>query len=474
MSFERSAISSNGFHGATEVAAEGTLYSDGAEAQDGAEGRSPGVEPILSVEGVGKCYRLYQRRADRVKQAMLGRFARYYKPFWALRDVSFDIMPGESIGIIGANGSGKSTLLQIIAGTTTPTTGRAVVRGRIAALLELGSGFNPQFTGRENVYMAGAILGIPRREIEARFDEITDFADIDEFIDQPVMLYSSGMHARLAFAVAVTVRPDILILDEILAVGDMGFQAKCVNRIRRMLREGVSLLFVSHGPDAVKMLCQKGLLLIKGQQAYFGSVDDAVNRYIEHLRRTNNEEALRTQQDLLGGFELSTPVASKLRYGSGHVQIEHVRLLDDDGREAMAYRSGDRVTVEATLVSKVDIDRVDLAFLIRDRSGLDMTGGAGSDYGVLVPAMRAGERCTMRLTLPCPFRPGRYGVTLTLTRLGLDPAEMGLTLDHVDGCATFGLMPSATAHVRYLSHQPAAFEVIGVGQGVEAPPEVQV
>ncbi|MCS7352481.1 MAG: ABC transporter ATP-binding protein, partial [Thermoflexus sp.] len=178
-----------------------------------------------------------------------------------MRNVSFEVRRGETVGIIGRNGSGKSTLLQIIAGTLAPTEGEVQVKGRVAALLELGSGFNPEFTGRENVYLNGAILGLSREEIDARFDDIAAFADIGEFIDQPVKVYSSGMYARLAFAVAVSLDPDILIVDEILAVGDLALQQRCATRLRQLRDNGLTLLYVSHSPDAIKSICQKALLL---------------------------------------------------------------------------------------------------------------------------------------------------------------------------------------------------------------------
>jgi lipopolysaccharide transport system ATP-binding protein len=195
-------------------------------------------ELLISARSVGKSYHIYVKPQDRLKQALWRGRRQYYREFWALRDVSFDVHRGEAVGIIGRNGCGKSTLLQIIAGTLTPTEGEVRVSGRVAALLELGSGFNPDFTGRENVYMNGAILGVSRSEMEKRFDDIAAFADIGEFLDQPVKTYSSGMFARLAFGVAINVDPDILIVDEILAVGDAIFQAKCFRRIDRLRQQG--------------------------------------------------------------------------------------------------------------------------------------------------------------------------------------------------------------------------------------------
>ena len=221
-------------------------------------------EPIVSVHDLGKCHRIYDRPQDRLKQALLRGRRKYYREFWALRGISFDVHRGESLGIVGRNGSGKSTLLQLIAGTMAPTEGEVEVHGRVAAMLELGTGFNPEFTGRENVFLQGAMLGIGRREMEARFDTIAAFADIGAFIDQPVKTYSSGMTARLAFAVAFAVEPDVLIVDELLAVGDLAFQARCLSRLRQLRDRGLTMLFVSHSPDAIRSICGKGLFLIDG------------------------------------------------------------------------------------------------------------------------------------------------------------------------------------------------------------------
>lgn len=249
------------------------------------------------MRGVGKMYRIYDRPQDRLKQMLLWRLGRSYgQEFWALRDVSFEVHRGETVGIIGRNGSGKSTLLQIIAGTLAPTTGDVTVSGRVAALLELGSGFNPEFTGRENVFMNAAILGLSPAEVAARFDAIAAFADIGPFLEQPVKLYSSGMLMRLAFAVQAHIEPDLLIVDEALSVGDAYFQHKCMRHIKRLVDGGTTLLFVSHSTDTVKRLCSRGLYLQDGQARYFGSAGVAVERYLASLRMQAEEAALLTDE----------------------------------------------------------------------------------------------------------------------------------------------------------------------------------
>ncbi|MBD1889612.1 ABC transporter ATP-binding protein [Coleofasciculus sp. FACHB-SPT9] len=235
-------------------------------------------EIAISLKNISKCFKRYAHPVDRLKEILLPGHI-YAQDFWALRDINLEVLKGQTVGIIGRNGSGKSTLLQIIAGTLTPTSGSIEVNGRIGALLELGSGFNPEFTGRENVFLNGAILGLSRQEMEQRFDEIAAFADIGDFIDQPVQTYSSGMIVRLAFAVSVNIEPDILIIDEALAVGDAPFQFKCFERLERLTKSGVTILFVSHDIGAVKLLCEHVLYLAKGIERASGATDEMAELY---------------------------------------------------------------------------------------------------------------------------------------------------------------------------------------------------
>jgi len=248
-------------------------------------------EFAISVQDVSKCFYTYEKPSDRLKQSIVPRIQRilgdkvttYGKEFWALRNVSFDVQKGETVGIVGRNGSGKSTLLQIICGTLMPTAGQIETQGRIAALLELGSGFNPEFSGRENVYLNGAVLGLSKDEIDERFDAIAGFADIGEFIDQPVKAYSSGMAVRLAFAVQAQVDPEILIVDEALSVGDARFQAKCFERLRQLKENGTSILLVTHASEQVVTHCNRAILLDRSRVEMIGSSRPVVNRYLDIL-----------------------------------------------------------------------------------------------------------------------------------------------------------------------------------------------
>ena len=248
-------------------------------------------EIAIRVENLSKCYEMYEQPSDRLKQFIMPRLRhlaglpskKYYREFWALKDVSFEVKKGETVGVIGRNGGGKSTLLQMICGTLNPTLGKITTYGRVAALLELGSGFNPEFTGRENVYMNASVLGLTKEEIDTRFDEIAAFADIGDFINQPVKTYSSGMYARLAFSIAINVDPEILVVDEALAVGDARFVAKCMRRIKNIQERGASILFVSHDVGSVRTLCERAIWLDKGCLVEQGNVFSVTGRFTEFM-----------------------------------------------------------------------------------------------------------------------------------------------------------------------------------------------
>ncbi|QWA09341.1 ABC transporter ATP-binding protein [Sodalis ligni] len=260
----------------------------------------------IQVQGLSKCYQIYDRPSDRLKQSiytgirkLVGKKGKaLFREFWALKDINFNVEKGESIGIIGQNGSGKSTLLQLICGTLSPTTGTVETNGRIAALLELGSGFNPEFTGRENVYMNGAVLGLSEAEINEKFDEILIFADIGDFIDQPTKTYSSGMLVRLAFAVQVCIEPDILIVDEALAVGDALFQKRCFERMDRLRTNGTTLLFVSHDQESVRTMTNKAIFLEHGVTKFIGSSADALLEYRKSLHEVESKRLNEAAQHL--------------------------------------------------------------------------------------------------------------------------------------------------------------------------------
>ncbi|WP_072016289.1 ABC transporter ATP-binding protein [Leptolyngbya sp. KIOST-1] len=248
-------------------------------------------EIAIKVENISKCYQIYEKPQDRLLQFFSRGNKQYYKEFWALKNISFEVKRGETFGIIGQNGSGKSTLLQILAGTLAQTSGEAIVNGRIAALLELGSGFNPDFTGKENVYLNGSILGLSHQEIEGRYDQIVKFADIGDFIDQPVKTYSSGMFVRLAFAVQAHIDASIVIIDEALAVGDVFFRQKCYSRLEQLRNSGAAILLVSHSMPDIEQYCERAVLLDHGHQKFIGEASEASKYYyLLHQERTERHE----------------------------------------------------------------------------------------------------------------------------------------------------------------------------------------
>lgn len=312
---------------------------------------------ILSVRNVSKCFEMYEKPAHRLYQTLCAGRKKFYKEFWALRDVSFDVRRGECVGIIGRNGAGKSTLLQVITGTLAPTAGDVEVRGRIAALLELGSGFNPEFTGRENVYLNASILGLTKREIDARYDEIVAFADIGDFIDRPVKTYSSGMMVRLAFAVQVLVEPDILIVDEALSVGDTAFQRKCYIRMSQLVEKGCTLLLVSHDTNSIKRMCTSCVFLKNGRVMQIGDAATAVNAY---LRDVLGEGVAEHEDDAASAVR---PVASdadgaclrwrpddscgKNSFGSGGGRINEIRAYGLNHANVLPIKGKLRIEVDA-------------------------------------------------------------------------------------------------------------------------------
>ena len=338
----------------------------------------------IQTNNLGKCYHIYDQPVDRLKQSFWRGRKRFYKEFWALRNISLEINNGETIGVIGSNGSGKSTLLQLICGTLTPTEGEVQVNGRVAALLELGAGFNPEFTGRDNVFMNASIVGLDRVEVSRRYDEIASFANIGPFIDQPVKTYSSGMHVRLAFATAVNVSPDILLIDEALAVGDIRFQQKCMSRIKKFCRTG-TVVFVSHDTSAVIELCSRTLWIEGGEIRMDGEPKLVVDKYIEYMYEGDasadnqisgipagsNDE--RTSPDKME-LDRFLPVGSTVRqFGDHRVTIERVRMVSGDNWNGVVY-SGKPCDISLILEAHTGIDNPIVGFFIRDRLGRDVIG----------------------------------------------------------------------------------------------------
>ena len=338
------------------------------------------MPPALRVEGVSKQYRIYDRPADRLKESLTRGHRKYHREFWALSNISFEVEPGTTTGIVGPNGSGKSTLLQIVTGTLEPTHGSVWHTGRIAALLELGAGFNMEFTGIENVFMNAALIGLSHKATEDLLPEITSFAEIGDFIHQPLKTYSSGMQLRLAFATAIATAPDILIIDEALAVGDAVFQHRCLRRIKGMQESGSTILFVSHDPAAVRALCNRAILLNNGQMVADGAPTDVLNRYQKIIMA--REQAYEASQKspskatVEGDFlKLEpAPLSFVYRHGDRSAEILQVELLDASGQRVELVETGRQVMVRIRYVAHADLEEVVCGFLIRNRHGIHIYG----------------------------------------------------------------------------------------------------
>ena len=372
----------------------------------------------ISVRDLGKCYRLYARPQDRLKQALWRGRRRYFDEFWALRDVSLEVGRGEALGIVGRNGSDKSTLLQIIAGTLAPSEGEVRVGGRISALLELGSGFNPEFTGRENVYLSGSLFGRSRREMNARFDRIVDFAGSGDFIDRPTKTYSSGMFLRLAFSVAVHLDPEILIVDEALAVGDPLFQHQCMARIRELSRSGVTLIFVSHNPDAVRALCDRGLWLRDGRAMRLGPAREVTEAYMESIFLEENRQVL-SEALPDGSSARRSPLASASERldGASIVSVAEVRLLDERERPIDTLWPGRAFHLEVSVCSNVEIPDASVGFVIKDHLGIELTGESVFNACRRGTTLKAGEPWRVRFSGSNNLREGDYGVAIRVHRV---------------------------------------------------------
>ncbi|AFY58270.1 ABC-type polysaccharide/polyol phosphate transport system, ATPase component [Rivularia sp. PCC 7116] len=337
-----------------------------------------GEEVAISLKNISKCYKRYARPVDRLKEILLPGKS-YAQDFWALKDINLEINQGETVGIIGQNGSGKSTLLQVIARTLTPTTGEVFVNGRVSALLELGSGFNPEFTGRQNVFFNGRILGLSKEEIAAKYDDIAAFAEIGEFIDQPVKTYSSGMFVRLAFAVAVNVNPEILIVDEALAVGDIFFQQKCFEAIKNLKDLGTSLLFVSHDSTAVYKLCQRALLIETGQILLDSKPKTVIDLYEAKLLKQKDVESEKIEVQMFSDLnneiiknQNSSTISTDLKEVSinvSDVYVEYVKFLDIKNKEVDVLISEHTLKIIVGLSFLKCFEDPHIGFKIRDIKG---------------------------------------------------------------------------------------------------------
>ncbi|CAN5657653.1 ABC transporter ATP-binding protein [soil metagenome] len=377
------------------------------------------MSPALRVEGVSKVYRIYDRPNHRLKEMLTGGRWKRHREFWALKDIHFEIEAGTTTGIIGPNGSGKSTLLQIMTGTLEPTQGNVWHQGRIAALLELGAGFNAEFTGIENVFMNAALMGFSRRETEALLPEIERFAEIGPFIHQIVKTYSSGMYLRLAFAIAASVEPDILIVDEALAVGDAFFQHRCLRRIKELQEHGRTVLFFSHDAGAVRALCTRAILLNAGHVIADGKPADVLNHYqkiiMEREEKYDAEISASTSAaDSLPPDEGLAPLSYTYRHGDGSAEIVGAELTDAAHRRIEISETGEPLTARVIARFHREVDEPVVGFLIRNRHGIHAYGTNTKEQQIEFGPVKRGEGLEVSFAFNCWLGVDQYSISFAI------------------------------------------------------------
>ncbi|MGA2592624.1 MAG: ABC transporter ATP-binding protein [Bryobacteraceae bacterium] len=364
----------------------------------------------VEFQGVSKSYSIYDSPGDRLKELLSFNRRKLHKDFWALHDVSFETRRGETFCIIGENGSGKSTLLQMVAGILLPSRGSLAVSGRVSALLELGAGFNPEFTGRDNVYLNGSILGLSTRQIDERYKDIADFAEIGEFINQPVKTYSSGMVVRLAFAVAINVDPEILLVDEALAVGDIYFRQRCMRKVHELRARGITILFVSHAIGDVKAIGDRALWLDHGRIREIGETDRVVAKYLAAMVEKDSAYLMLkgSPERARGGERVCAPeVVEQIpnidhRHGDGRAEVLGIAVMDGQGNPVHLLEPSQRVTVRISVRARAEISQPIVGFMMRNHLGIDFSGTNTAREGHDLPMMNAGDIYTVDFHLDMP------------------------------------------------------------------------
>jgi lipopolysaccharide transport system ATP-binding protein len=404
------------------------------------------MDAALRIENVSKQYRIYAKPGDRLKESLTRGRLKRHREFWALKNISFEIEKGTTTGIIGPNGSGKSTLLQIITGTLEPTHGSVSYDGRIAALLELGAGFDPEFTGIENIFMNASLMGFSRRETEKLLPDIERFAEIGDFIHQPVKTYSSGMYVRLAFSIAVHSIPDILVIDEALAVGDTIFQHRCVRRIKQMQEHGTTVLFVSHEPTLVRALCHRAILLSRGERLADGLPLDVLNRYQSLIMaRETAENSPPGSAEIDPGFSdtavsgeqgPATPtnqmgLSYQFRHGNGDAEVIEAQLLDADLQPVELIDSGRLVNLKMRFLFHRDVAQPVCGFMIRSRHGANVYGTNTEQQGIELGAAKRGEVIEATFAFNCWLGQEHYFISVAVH------SADGVAYDWLDGVIFF-------------------------------------
>ncbi len=417
----------------------------------------------VQFDSVSKSYPVYDSPGDRLKELIsFGRLTRH-RDFWALRNISFDVKKGETFCVIGENGSGKSTLLQIVAGILRPSSGRTAIAGRVSALLELGAGFSPEFSGRDNVYLNGSILGLSRKEIDRRYSAIAEFAEIGDFLNQPVKTYSSGMLVRLAFAVAIHVDPEVLLVDEALAVGDIYFRHRCMRKVHELRSRGVTILFVSHAVADVKAVGDRALWLDAGKLIDIGPTDRVVSRYLAAM--TEKDSRYLTHKHASGSLGREAVHAAEIvesipnvdhRHGDRRAEIIGIAVLDEDGRALHLIEPSTTIVVRISARAHADLASPNIGFMMRNQLGLDFAGTNTTREDTELPPMQAGDTYTVDFHLEIPeLYPGSFSFSPAIAD---GPLSGYRVADWIDNAITLQ-MGHAGAEVYGYIHLPCRVEV---------------
>lgn len=419
---------------------------------------------VADFRRVSKSYPIYRKPVDRLRELLTLNRLSFHRDFWALRDVTFDVRRGETFCIIGENGSGKSTLLQILAGILAPTSGTVAVNGRVAALLELGSGFNPEFTGRDNVYLNAAILGLSRKEIDGRYHSIEQFAEIGDFINQPVKTYSSGMAVRLAFSVAIHVDPEILLVDEALAVGDIYFRQRCMRKVHELRSRGVTILFVSHSMGDVKAIGDRTLWLDKGAVRSLGPTDQVVSHYLAAMAMKDTSYLELKEPAKRSGCVLNAHAPETVthipnvdhRHGDGRAEVIGIGIYQVTGEPLPFLRPDSRIVVRISVKANDRIASPNVGFMLRNHLGVDFSGTNALREGVELPPMIPGDISTVDFHVSIPtLYPAHFSFSPAIAEGNLHHYKM---CDWIDNAITLQ-MGQADEPVYGYIHLPCKVEV---------------
>jgi len=402
----------------------------------------------VEFQSVSKSYAIYDQPGDRLKELLTFNHLKRHKDFWALHDVTFDVKRGETFCVVGENGSGKSTMLQIVAGILQPSTGTAVVNGRVSALLELGAGFNPEFSGHDNVYLNASILGLTKKQIDERYAEIAAFAEIGDFINRPVKTYSSGMVVRLAFAVAINVDPEVLLVDEALAVGDIYFRQRCMRKVHELRSRGITILFVSHAVSDVKAIGDRVLWLDHGRVVDLGEPDRVIARYLAAMTEKDSEyrhhvsEAAEARRAVVQAPEVVETIPNiDHRYGDGRAEVIGIAVLDERGAPVHLLEPASRIVVRISIRAKDDVAAPNVGFMLRNQLGIDFSGTNTAREGCELPPMQAGDVYTVDFHIELPeLYPGSFAFSPAIADGTLDRYSM---CDWIDNAIALQMSRSA-------------------------------